>query len=181
MSPYFSRFLMHWLKVCLIMMQITCYTTLVWSADLSEYHIKAGFLYNFATFTEWPVEVGDTLNLCIYGKDPFASSVDDLQYKVVGNRHLNVIGEINLDRLKNCQILFISRSASADLPQLINKLNSKPVLTVADTPGATRHGVILNMIMKQNRVTFEANLNAARDNGLTISSRLLRLATKVIQ
>jgi hypothetical protein len=55
------------------------------------------------------------------------------------------------------------------------------VLVVADSPGALRQGAALNMAVASSRVTFEVNLRAARAAGLTLSSRLLRLATEVIQ
>ena len=43
----------------------------------------------------------------------------------------------------------------------------------------TLSSVALNMNMMQGKVTFEANLQAARDAGLDLSSKLLRLATEV--
>ena len=46
------------------------------SDDLPEYRLKAAFLYNFAAFTEWPADVGSTLNLCVYGQDPFGEDLD---------------------------------------------------------------------------------------------------------
>ncbi len=161
-------------------MLVVCCVASARSNNLSEYAIKAGFIYNFASFTEWPTEVGDILNLCVFGEDVFAGKLGNLQGKTVGDRHLNVRHENNLCRLEDCHILFITRSASVNLPQVLNQVNKKPVLTVADTPGATRRGVMLNMNMKESRVTFEANLSAVRDSGLMLSSRLLRLATKVI-
>jgi hypothetical protein len=44
-----------------------------------------------------------------------------------------------------------------------------------------RRGVALNMTVAQGKVTFEANLLAARAHSLALSSKLLRLATEVVQ
>jgi hypothetical protein len=44
-----------------------------------------------------------------------------------------------------------------------------------------RQGVALNMNTRQSRVTFEANLAAARGNRLNLSSKLLTLASEVRQ
>jgi hypothetical protein len=60
-------------------------------------------------------------------------------------------------------------------------VRTSPVLTVADSPGAARQGVALNMAVERNRITFEANLLAARAAHLDLSSKLLRLATEVFQ
>lgn len=151
------------------------------ASNLAEYRIKAAFLVNFATFTEWPAAVGNTLNLCVYGPDPFGTELDRFQGTSVGRRTLAVMRVGSVDRLGNCQIVFITRPVIDNLLRVLDNLGGKPVLTVADSPGAIRQGVVLNMGTQQGRVTFEANLGAARDNGLNLSSKLLGLATEVRQ
>jgi YfiR/HmsC-like len=152
-----------------------------WADELPEYRLKAAFLYNFALFTEWPAEVGSTVTLCIHGNDPFGKEIDGLNGKVVGGRSIAVRRDVRLQVLRECQVVFIAASASGDLPRVLDELRDKPVLTVADSQGAGRRGVVLNMTVAQNKITFEANLQAARAVRLNLSSKLLRLATEVIQ
>lgn len=52
---------------------------------------------------------------------------------------------------------------------------------VAAAPRVMDQGVMLNMAVAQGRVTFEANLVAARRSRLNLSSKLLHLATEVVQ
>src|ERR1700691_3534998 len=77
------------------------------SDDLPEYRLKAAFLYNFALFTEWPAGIGSTLNLCVYGQDPFGAEIDALQGKPVGDRHMVVRRVISVEGLTACQVVFI--------------------------------------------------------------------------
>ena len=149
--------------------------------DLPEYRLKAAFVYNFIVYTEWPVEKNATLNVCILGTDPFGPEIDGLQGKVVAGRNIAVQRKAAGEPFSNCQVVFIPASAMQNLPRLLEGLRGQPVLTVADTPGAMRQGVALNMAVSQGKVTFEANLQAARSAGLTLSSKLLRLATEVRQ
>jgi hypothetical protein len=149
--------------------------------DLPEYRLKAAFLYNFAAYTEWPTDVGATLNVCIYGADPFAAEADALNGKRAGTRTLAVARKMQAETLKGCQVVFIANAGSEAVRRVLDVLRGLPVLTVADTPGALQHGVALNMNLAQERVTFEANLRAAREARLELSSRLLRLATDVRQ
>jgi YfiR/HmsC-like len=149
--------------------------------DLPEYRVKAAILFNFVLFTEWPTEVGGVLNLCISGTDPFGKEIDVLQGKAVGSRTIDVQRRPAGDSLKGCQIVFIAPSAIGALPQMLEGVRGRPVLTVADTTGAARLGVALNLTENRNRVSFEVNLQAARAGGLNLSSKLLRLATEVIQ
>lgn len=149
--------------------------------DVPEYRLKAAFLYNFAAFTEWPADVGPALTLCIHGTDPFGPEADPLNGKRVGDRSLLVQRHTQLHSLKGCQVVFISGSEATQLPRVLEALRGLPVLTVADNPGALQQGVVLNMRLAQGRVTFEANLVAARSARLALSAKLLRLATEVIQ
>jgi hypothetical protein len=149
--------------------------------DLPEYRLKAAFVYNFILFTEWPADTGGTLNFCIYGADPFGKEADGLQGKAAGGRAVAVQRRAAGESLKECQVVFVARSSIDSLPRLLEGLRGRPVLMVADSPGATQHGAALNMNLAQGRVTFEANLQAARSAGLNLSSKLLRLATEVLQ
>lgn len=148
---------------------------------LPEYRLKAVFIYNFATFTEWPTEVGGELRLCVYGDDPFGEDLDTLQGKKVGNRSVAVARVNSVDRLDGCSIVFITRAQIGNLPRVLDRVEGKPVLTIADSPGALAQGVVFNMHTAQEKVSFEANLLAAGRHRLKLSAKLLRLATEVIQ
>jgi hypothetical protein len=160
---------------------LLCSVHPAWAEASVEYRLKAAFLYNFISFTEWPAGLGGTLNLCVYGADSFDEELDKLQGKNVAGRNVAVRRTNSLDPLTNCQIVFITQSTIGNLPRVLDSLKGKPVLTVADTPGAARDGVALNMVAEQNKVIFEANLGAARSHGLGLSSKLLRLAREVYQ
>jgi len=151
------------------------------SEELPEYRLKAAFIYNFTLFTEWPAGVGATLNLCVFGKDPFGEEIDPLQGKKAGDHSIAIHRKTSVESLKGCQIVFIAGSAIGSLPRVLDSLRGTPVLTVADSPSAAAQGVALNMSVAQNKITFEANLQAARAAGLNLSSKLLRLATEVRQ
>lgn len=146
-----------------------------------EYRVKAGFLYNFIAFTEWPAGVGNPLNLCVYGADPFGDELNALQGKSVGGRSLNTRKADSLEQLKGCQVVFVAGSAIDSLPRILDTLRGEPVLTVTDTPGALDGGAGINMVVRQGKVAFEVNLAATRRSQLNVSSKLLRLASEVRQ
>jgi hypothetical protein len=149
--------------------------------ELPEYRLKAAFVYNFMAFTEWPAETGSTLNLCIHGADPFGKEIDGLQGKVAAGRSIAVHRKAAGQSLKDCQVVFMAASSIDAWPRVREDLRGQPVLTVGESPGAMHRGMALNMTVVQDKVTFEANLQAARSAGLNLSSKLLRLATEVRQ
>ena len=167
------------LLACLL--GLLCWVAPLRADNLAEYRLKAAFLVNFISFTEWPAGMGNKLNLCVYGPDPFGEDLDKLEGKSVAGRRLAVRRMNSADALENCQIVFITRPVFGNLARVLDTLNGKPVLTMADTPGAIHQGVVLNMITEQNKIQFEANLGAAHNNGLVLSSKLLRLAKEVVQ
>lgn len=158
-----------------------CFAPSASSQELPEYQLKAAFLYNFALFTEWSPQVGSVLNLCVYGRDPFGVEIDVLNGKAAGARTLAVHRRAGPEEIQSCHIVFIAGADIDRLPRLLDTLRGLPVLVVADSPGAARLGAALNMKLAQGRVTFEANLVAARGAGLKLSARMLSLATEVIQ
>ncbi|MDQ2642086.1 MAG: YfiR family protein [Pseudomonadota bacterium] len=151
------------------------------AAEPSEYQLKAAVLYNFALFTDWPADVGSTLKLCVHGSDPFGPELDELQGKAVHQRHISVERKAAPYTLRSCQIVFISRSSADLLPDTLQRLQGTPALTVAESAGATRQGVMLNMDVSASKITFSANVKAAQQARLTLSSKLLKLATEVVR
>jgi hypothetical protein len=149
--------------------------------DLPEYRLKAAFLYNFALFTQWPADIGATLNLCVYGRDPFGEEINALEGKPVGNRRMAVHRITRDEELTGCQVVFIADASGDGISRVLSLLHGATVLTVADAPGAAKRGVALNMNVVEDKITFEANLTAARAANVKLSSKLLMLATEVLQ
>jgi hypothetical protein len=180
-NPWFARVI-----GCASMLTTLALTNLalaprVHAQGIDEYRLKAAYLFNFASFTEWPGAASDTLTVCIYGDDPFGPNLDAIAGKSVGTRRIRIHRASSVDGLADCQLVFITRAVIGNLPRLMDTLGSAPVLTVADSPGAMQRGVMLNMDSTQGKVTFSANLAAARRQKLNLSAKLLSLATEVNQ
>lgn len=148
--------------------------------EFSEHEVKAGFIYNFAKFIEWPDEtlpnVRTTITFCLIGTDPFGKALDAIDNKTVRDKRFET-KNIGLSKdLKNCNILFISNSEKKRLPQILEILKGTSILTIGDTRGYAQQGIIINFTMEQKKVKFEINTASARKTKLIISSKLLRLA-----
>lgn len=94
--------------------------------DLPEYRLKAAFVYNFILFTEFPAEVGTTLNLCIHGPDPFGKEIDGLHGKAAGARSIAVQRKGARESLKGCQVVFFADAAAETLPRLVESVHASP-------------------------------------------------------
>lgn len=149
--------------------------------SLSEYSVKAGFLYNFAQFTEWPAEAqaNGIFKLCIMGADPFGEALATIQGKLLRSATVEVQSEVDLTTAKQCHLLFINEPDGVRLGNIVRRLGNLPVLTVAQHDDFLRVGGMIQLTMEQNRVRFSINLAAARQARLKLSSHMLRLALKV--
>ena len=148
---------------------------------LSEYDVKAGFLFKLPQFIDWPASAFATLDapivIGIVGDDPFGKTLDELVKGEIVRGHPLTIRRLNPDDdLKSCQVLFICRNKKDQLPSLLQKIKGRPVLTVGDDNGFADQGSMVNFVLVQEKVKLEINPAAAEQAGLQISAKLLKLA-----
>jgi hypothetical protein len=151
---------------------------------VTEYQVKAAFLYNFAKFVEWPSEAFPNEQapflLCVLGEDPFGEDLDQIvKDKTVNGRRIEVKRFKEARNLKECQILFVSASEEESLPEILGALRGARTFSVGETERFTRLGGVLNFKIEKKSVRFEINVDAAQRAKLKISSKLLRLGTIV--
>lgn len=152
---------------------------------VTEYHVKAVFLYNLTRFVSWPDENqesrGDFL-IGIYGSDPFGELIDKaVAGEKQNGRNIRVERYETAEqaRVAGCSILFISSSSMDRFSEIRDALRGRPVLTVADTPGFSQNGGMVNLVEINQKIGLEVNRSVARKAGLFISSKLLSLARVV--
>lgn len=171
-----------------------------------EYRIKAAFLYNFIKFIDWPKEkMGDSnepIVIGIIGSMDFIKAFEPARHKKIKNRTISIKYFEGFEKLrksptgdnrqwnqkmrmlKNCHVLLLCSSEDAridNLRQIIGELKVSPVLTVGETRNFLESGGIVNFLTEDKKVRFEINAAAAKKSELRISSKLLRLAKRVVQ
>ncbi len=154
-----------------------------WDAEgggaVSEYALKAAFIYNFAKFIDWPKREDGRLHLCVLGDEMFDGELQRLEGRLVGPLRVQTHWSVWPQLPPACQILFISESESENLPQILKSIQDQRVLTIGDSKGFLDRGVMIEMLLDEGRISFEVNMVAARKGNLPISSKLLRLAKRV--
>lgn len=151
------------------------------AAPVSEYQLKAVFLFNFAQFVEWPPAALPRENtpfvIGVLGKDPFGADLDDVVHGETVMRHpLAIVRYHNVAEVHDCQILFISASELAQLEAILAALKGRSILTVTDAEGPAVRGVMIELLRQDNRIRLRIDLQATKASNLTISSKLLRPA-----
>jgi hypothetical protein len=151
-------------------------------AVASENDIKAAFLYNFARYVVWPETAfadGD-FRLCVAADRQFIASLDAIiAGESIEGRPVVRHTPATPEAAQSCHILFVGRGEPLAY-RLFSSLEGKPVLLVGDAPDFLDQGGMVTFVREADRVRFDVDVTVAGQAGLTISSRLLRVARRVI-
>lgn len=148
----------------------------------SEDQVKAAFVFNFAKFVDWPavaLKLGDTLNLCITGKDKTTEALKQLNQREVQGHLLRIINITDEpDTLANyeCHVLFVGISEKRRQQQWLSKVQNQAVLTIADNLDFIKEGGMISLYTEAQRVQFVVNQSVTQGTGLKLSARMLQLA-----
>jgi hypothetical protein len=146
-----------------------------------EYEVKAAYLYYFAKFVDWPVQVFSTNNSSII----IGVARGDLLGPVLGktitgktaqNRSIWIHHPKTLDEWRSCNIVFFSSSETGRATSILENLEGRPVLTVCERGPEERSKCIINFVMEGGRVQFEVDTKKAEKAGIKISSKLMVVA-----
>jgi hypothetical protein len=145
-----------------------------------EYQVKLGFLYKFANFVDWPAKTGkpnaDSFHFCLLGEDPFGGTLQTtLEGKLVRERPVVVAHIFEAKDASGCQIVFIPKSQK-NLRAILIALRGAGILTVGESEGFAAEGGVIGFCLEEGRVRLEINLQAAEQQQLQVSSKLLSLA-----
>ncbi len=146
-----------------------------------EYQLKAAFLFNFSQFVEWPSSAFSSAKapivIGILGEDPFGTYMDEIvQGEEVNGRPLVIQRYHTAEEIKQCHILFINLAKANKQEQTIASLKGKSILSVGESTNFIKEGGMIKFSMIENKIHFQINPEAAKDAGLIVSSKLLRLA-----
>lgn len=153
--------------------------------DEREYTIKAGFIYNFTEFIQWPqgafANGQEKFIIGVVGVNPFDDILDDIAAKKeIKGRGMVVEYYKSAEEIRKCHILFIASSEKDNLEKILEKVRKSPILLIGDTPDFGNKGVAFNFFVKRDKLRFEINIKHMEEAGLIAGSQLLSLG-KIIE
>jgi hypothetical protein len=145
--------------------------------------VTAALLFNFAKFTEWPLEAlspGAPLALCVVEAPAVATALEQVTAGRDVRGHAILVRRISPEGpLRSCQVLYLAGLDRRRAGDLIGAARGVPVLSVSDFPVFTRLGGVAHLFLEDSRMRFAVNLDAANRAQLRVSSQLLSLAVIV--
>jgi hypothetical protein len=154
------------------------------TSGVREHQITAAALYNIMAFTEWPgtafASPDSPLVVGVLGNGPIAKLLEEFlanenwQGRRVVLRRLSNPAEVRF-----CHVLYVERSEQGRWPAMASGFARLPILTVSDTDHFARDGGVVQLAIERNKLQLVVNLGVAHGCGLTISSKVLRLANVI--
>lgn len=154
-------------------------------AQPTEQAVKAAFIPKFARYVEWPAAARpgarDPFQLCVIGRDPFGSLLDEAAASEVIEGHGVAVRRLRTAEGSGaCHLAFVRGASSQETGRLLAALRTSPILTITDSRDGPTRGMI-HFTNSAGRVRFFIDEAEAAERGLSISSRLLALALGVRQ
>lgn len=172
-----------WVMLCMLWSSAGLPPVQAAESEAAEYQIKAAFLCKFGNFVEWPAEAGSSTEPFTIGVLGPAIVVQAIEAAArgqsVNNRPIAVRALQRGDPLEGVGIVFIARSHSGRLPEVLSSIKDRPILTVTELSPAQATAGMINFVVVDDKVKFDVALPVATRNNLKISARLLGVARLV--
>lgn len=150
-----------------------------------EHRVKAAFLYKFASYVEWPERAfpqsDSPLTIAIIGSEAIAAELSQIVNGRAAQGRSVTVRRIRVgESVAGTHILFIGAIDAERLALVIQSAKSHPILVVTSSEGMLSQGSMINFVQIERRLGFEISLDNSRKSGLTLNSRLLAVAQRVL-
>lgn len=153
------------------------------AAQPLEYQVKAAYLFNLVNAAEWPASAfaspSAPFTVCVAEPSPFGAALDHtFANEHVGSHPIAVSFVAAPDQVASCHLLFVPRQADAT-GALQRAAAAGAILTVGESRTFESRGGMVTFVLDAGRVRFDVNQRQAVRTGLTLSSKVLRVARQV--
>lgn len=165
-------------SVCCILTACLLSTSLIAENLSVQDKRKATNLLNFTRFAKWQDETfnnnDEAINLCLSNQGEFKKF---LQEKVHNRRFglakktINILTFSDESKNEHCHLSYIVTNADAE------KISANKWLKVGDNRDMAKLGTAINFIIEAEEVHFEIYPSKLKDQNVSMSSELLKLAT----
>ena len=147
-------------------------------AVAQNYKMHSVFIYSFTRYVQWPdaYNQGD-FEIMVLGDSPIFDELKAMaQAKKVGDRPIKVTKIKETSEIRKCNILFVPITKSAQITEVMEKIDTQSILVVTEEAGLAQKGSDINFIIKDGKLAFELNQASVNKQGLKVSIELTRLA-----
>lgn len=181
MSNTFTRYIKRLSQqvACIVLLAIIALPVKAAPIISKQYQIVSSFLLQLTSFTTWKNNQSNSVNICLYGDDPFGQYIDDMRKRLPKNRAGQLIKIKRLPDndnfpIEQCNIVYTEHQHLAAMWLALPTKHH--ILLVSQHQDFINQGGMVNFAYQNKRVKLEVNLPAVQQAGLKMSSALLKHA-----
>jgi hypothetical protein len=142
--------------------------------------VYAAFTINLTRFISWPEAAlgapGTPLTIGTFAQDPINVDLDAAaRGESVGTHPLRTMRLRNLNEIRDCQVVFVSRGV-ANIAAVLARTGHRPILTISDAEGFLAGGGHVLFVPQPPHTRLEISAQNLRASGLEARAQLLRIA-----
>ena len=147
------------------------------AASDPEDELKAAIVLSFLRYAEWshPLAPGAPVTVGVFGSSAFTQVLSRVTAgKTIDGHGVRVIEVTSTPDPQCCNAIYFTGDKSSEIRQPLNAARAARALTIGDSKGFLDLGGVVNLLVVDGRMSFEVNLDALGQSGVSISSKLLR-------
>lgn len=167
----------------LLFLVLSLNSTHLMAGSATEDELKTAYMFNFARFVQWPEEKNQPkfFKFCIYPNNRFGELFLQLEQLQIGEKKIQVSELSSIRSIQQCHAVFIDSLPKKDLSRAMLIAKEHHVLTISDQNNFSDNGGMIHMFIKNGKIRFNINYDSSSDAKLTISSKLMSLASNIIR
>jgi hypothetical protein len=153
---------------------------------LGEAEAKAAFMLNFARFTDWPAgKIASNPEVPVRIGVLESSDVSEQLQRLskgftIKGHPVVVVRLFSPGDASSCQAVYVGPVRQVEFKKYTDEWQGHGLLVVGDKPEMAKWGAQVAFQTRETRLQFVLNRRSAKDQGLTFSAQLLKLAAKII-
>ena len=145
--------------------------------------MKSLFIYKFAQSIEYPeaYKQGEFV-IAVVNDDDLANSLRSAaQAKSINSQKVVIKTYTTVAEVERCHVIYIGGKTQAEVEPFSKKARNYNALIITEGVGMIGRLSAINFIISGNLIKFEMNLRIFREQDLTVSNTLEKLATNVVK
>jgi hypothetical protein len=136
--------------------------------------LRAAIVFNVLRFIEFPASKDGTIEFCVEAGTPETAALRSFSGRRAGSRLVSV-RTLRSSSFAGCDVVYLASGDGSE----IERASARGRLLIGNGRNFIDNGGTVGLVQSGSQVRFQLNLKAASASQLTISSRLIRLASRV--
>lgn len=157
-----------------------CVVSVKSNAQTTNYQVYSLFVMNIAKYSAWPPSTAD-FHITVFGKSKaYEEFVKIAATKTINGAVIRVVQTDKIEEIGTPQILYLSDGKSASLNEILQFIQNKAVMIIAEREGLYKKGAGFSFVLTDNNMLrFDINNTELEKRQIKVSKNLSSLANAV--